>query len=147
MSEIHDALAAMELPPATCAPCPDSPLRFPDGAHYRDRDPQHRGTRLPARRCSRPAARLDVPVHRVSQGSGVFMLTDAELDDMAAWPREARVEVSLFARPNAGWDASATARARRPADAGRAPRAARTQVVQRPRGHRAAPPTTASAAC
>jgi hypothetical protein len=39
------------------------------------------------------------------------MLTDAELDDMATVAREARVEVSLFARPNAGWDASATAAA------------------------------------
>ncbi len=55
--------------------------------------------------------RLGVPVHRVSQGSGVFMLTDAELDDMAAMARAAKVEVSLFARPNAGWDASATSRA------------------------------------
>ncbi|MDX6378419.1 MAG: hypothetical protein QOE98_2722, partial [Gaiellaceae bacterium] len=53
----------------------------------------------------------DVLVHRVSQGSGVFMLTDAELDVMASVARAARVEVSLFARPNAGWDASAAAAA------------------------------------
>jgi Peptidase family U32 len=46
-------------------------------------------------------------VHRVSQGSGVFMLTDAELDEVVATAAGANVEVSLFARPNAGWDASA----------------------------------------
>ena len=56
------------------------------------------------------ADRLDVLVHRVSQGSGVFLQTDEELDEMARLAAEARVEVSLFARPNAGWDASAMAR-------------------------------------
>ena len=49
-------------------------------------------------------------VHRASQGSGVFMLTDAELAEMAAMARAATVEISLFARPNAAWDTSAMAR-------------------------------------
>jgi hypothetical protein len=57
------------------------------------------------------AAHLDVMVHRVSQGSGVFMLTDDELDETARLAAVARVEVSLFARPNAAWDTSAAARA------------------------------------
>jgi hypothetical protein len=57
------------------------------------------------------AQRLDVRVHRISQGSGVFMLTDAELDEMAALGADAPVEVSLFARPNAGWDTSAASKA------------------------------------
>ena len=49
-------------------------------------------------------------VHRVSQGSGVFLHTDDELADMAATAAGARVEVSLFTRPNAAWGTSATAR-------------------------------------
>jgi hypothetical protein len=57
------------------------------------------------------AERLDVRIHRISQGSGVFMLTDAELDEMARRAAAATVEVSLFARPNAAWDTSAQARA------------------------------------
>ena len=52
-----------------------------------------------------------VPVVRVSQGSGVFMHTDEELDEMARLGATVGVEVSLFARPNAGWDTSAMARA------------------------------------
>jgi hypothetical protein len=56
------------------------------------------------------AERLDVPVTRISQGSGVLMQTDLELDEMARLARAAGIEVSLFARPNAGWDASAMAR-------------------------------------
>ena len=57
------------------------------------------------------AERLEVRVHRVSQGSGVFLHTDAELDEMAGTAAAARVEISLFARPNAGWGVSAMARA------------------------------------
>ena len=55
--------------------------------------------------------RLTVRVHRVSQGSGVFMLTDSELDEMADLGRAAGIEISLFARPNAGWATSAMAKA------------------------------------
>jgi hypothetical protein len=54
--------------------------------------------------------RLDVRVHRVSQGSGVFLHTDTELDEMARLGARAPVEVSLFTRPNAGWGVSAMAR-------------------------------------
>ena len=52
------------------------------------------------------AERLDVTIHRISQGSGVFLLTDAELDEMAGSQPGPAVEVSLFARPNAAWDTS-----------------------------------------
>jgi hypothetical protein len=38
------------------------------------------------------------------------MQTDAELDEMAKRAAGGRLEVSLFARPNAGWDSSAMAR-------------------------------------
>jgi len=40
----------------------------------------------------------------------VFLQTDEELDSMARMAADARVEVSLFARPNAAWDTSAMAR-------------------------------------
>src|SRR5207253_4520148 len=50
-------------------------------------------------------------VHRVSQGSGVFLHTDAELDELARTAASARVEMSLFTRPNAAWGTSASARA------------------------------------
>jgi hypothetical protein len=57
------------------------------------------------------ASRRDVPVHRVSQGSGAFLLTDDELDEMARMAAGAGVEVSLFAQPTAVWQPSAAARA------------------------------------
>lgn len=88
---------------------PESTKRFPDSARYRIEIPSTEGPDgLQA--VLDEARRLDVRVHRVSQGSGVYMLTDAELDEMAQIGAGARVEVSLFARPTAAWGVSAMAR-------------------------------------
>src|SRR5262245_14952707 len=103
-------LASLGLPERDAGEPPSSPDRFPDGAHYRIEIPSTEGPRA-LEAVLEEADRLSVPVVRVSQGSGVLMLTDPELDDMARLGARAGVEVSLFARPNAGWDASAMARA------------------------------------
>jgi hypothetical protein len=111
-------LESIGLPPGDLSELPTSSKRFPDGAQYRVEIPSTEGPRcLDA--VLEEAERLGVPVHRVSQGSGVFLLADEELDEMVTIAHAARCEVSLFARPGAGWDASATARA--PAGAVAAP--------------------------
>jgi hypothetical protein len=107
---IRDALEHVGLPPGDLHELPTSEKRFPDGAQYRVEIPSTEGPRC-LEAVLEEAARLDVAVHRISQGSGVFMLTDAELDEMVAAAAAAKVEISLFARPNAGWDTSATSRA------------------------------------
>lgn len=99
----------MGLPPGDLGELPDSSVRFPDGAQYRVEIPSTEGPRC-LEAVLEEANRLGVTVHRVSQGSGVFLLTDAELDEMAQMAAAARVEVSLFARPSAGWGVSAMAR-------------------------------------
>ena len=103
-------LESIGLPGGDLNELPTSAKRFPDGAQYRVEIPSTEGPRC-LEAVLEEARRLDVPVHRVSQGSGVFLLTDEELDEMVGTAHSARCEVSLFARPNAGWDASATARA------------------------------------
>jgi hypothetical protein len=108
----------MGLPAGDLHSLPDSRGRFPDGAQYRIEIPSTEGPRC-LEAMLEEADRLGVQVHRVSQGSGVFLLTDGELDEMARLGAAASVEVSLFARPNAGWDTSATSRA--PAGGGVAP--------------------------
>ena len=110
MDAIRSFLAELGLPRGDLNELPDSPKRFPDGAQYRVEIPSTEGPRC-FEAVLAEAERLDVRVHRVSQGSGVFMQTDAELDELARQGAEARVEVSLFARPNAAWGLSATARA------------------------------------
>jgi hypothetical protein len=104
-----DFLASIGLSPGDPAPPPDSTVRFPDGAAFRIEIPSTEGPRC-FEAVLEEAARLDVPVRRVSQGSGALMLTDAELDEMAAIGADAGVEVSLFAQPVAAWTPSAAAR-------------------------------------
>jgi hypothetical protein len=103
-------LASIGLPDHDLSELPDSTKRFPDGAQYRIEIPSTEGPRA-FEAVLDEAERRAVPVVRVSQGSGVFMQTDEELDEMARLGATAGVEVSLFARPNAGWDTSAMARA------------------------------------
>ena len=111
MTDTRAFLAARGLPPGDLRDLPDSAKRFPDGAHYRVEIPSTEGPRC-LEAVLEEAERLDVLVHRVSQGSGAFLLTDAELDEYARMAAAARVEVSMFAQPFAAWTVSATARAR-----------------------------------
>ncbi len=50
------------------------------------------------------AAARKVAIHRVSQGSGIMLQTDAEIRDMLALGREHKIEVCLFVGPRANWD-------------------------------------------
>ena len=110
MTPTRDFLRSIGLPGGDLNELPDSQKRFPDGAQYRIEIPSTEGPRcLDA--VLEEADRLGVRVHRISQGSGVFLHTDAELDEIARTAAAARVEVSLFTRPNAAWGTSASARA------------------------------------
>jgi hypothetical protein len=104
---VRDALAQMGLPRGDLHELPDSTKRFPDGAQYRVEIPSTEGPRC-LEAVLEEAERRGVRVHRISQGTGVFLLTDDELDELAQLGASAPVEVSLFARPNAGWDTSAS---------------------------------------
>ena len=92
MSQTRDFLRSIGLPPGDLNDLPDSEKRFPDGAQYRVEIPSTEGPRC-LEAVLEEANRLEVRVHRVSQGSGVFLQTDAELDEMAATAAAARVEV------------------------------------------------------
>jgi hypothetical protein len=81
-----------------------SDQRFADGLRYRIEIPSVEGPRVFAA-VLEEAERRSVPVRRVSQGSGVMMLTDDELRETATLGAEAGVEVSLFLGPRGAWDA------------------------------------------
>ena len=128
MGETRAFLASIGLPPGDLLELPDSQLRFPDGAQYRIEIPSVEGPAC-LEAVLEESRRLDVAVHRVSQGSGVFLQTDDELDSMARMAADACLEISLFARPNAAWDTSAMARS--PAGGALAPASrGQEQVVQ-----------------
>lgn len=85
---------------------PTSPRRFPDGGEWRLEIPSVEGPRALAE-VLEAAASWDVPVHRVSQGSGVGMLTDTEITEMVQVTAAAGIELCLFVRPGANWDIGA----------------------------------------
>jgi Peptidase family U32 len=105
---LADAVSGLGLPGGDLQDLPDSALRFPDGAQYRFEIPSTEGPACLEAVLAASRA-LGVPVHRVSQGSGLLMHTRAELLEMGEMARENGSEVSLFARPSAGWDTGAMA--------------------------------------
>jgi hypothetical protein len=82
---------------------PSSDARFADGLRYRFEIPSCEGPRV-FEAVLDEARERGVPVRRVSQGSGVMLLDDAELDEMARLGHAEGVEVSLFIGPRAAWE-------------------------------------------
>lgn len=98
-------LAAVGLYP-TPTPPTTSPLRFPDGGAWRLEIPSVEGPAA-LEAVVETARALEVPVHRVSQGSGIMMLTDTEIGDMVSQADENQIELCLFTGPRASWDIGA----------------------------------------
>jgi hypothetical protein len=102
----HELLAGLGLPETDLYGLPESEKRFPDGARYRVEIPSVEGPRV-LEAVLDEAERREVQLHRVSQGSGVMLLTDAEILEMCAMAREAGLELSLFVGPRASWETGA----------------------------------------
>jgi hypothetical protein len=99
-------LQSLGLPAGDLNDLPSSSKRFLDGAQYRVEIPSVEGPRAMQAVLEEAEAR-QVRVHRVSQGSGVMLLTDGEIREMAGLGAEGRVEVSLFVGPRAAWETGA----------------------------------------
>jgi hypothetical protein len=104
----HDLLSGLGLPARDLSELPDSEKRFPDGAQYRVEIPSVEGPRVLEAVIEESRGR-GVLLHRVSQGSGIMLLADAEISEMCAMAREAGLELSLFVGPRASWETGATA--------------------------------------
>ncbi|MBA0052558.1 hypothetical protein E0L36_17200 [Streptomyces sp. AJS327] len=95
------------------APPPDpgdaSPHTFPDGGRWRTEVPSVEGPEALTAVLDE-AVELDVPIHRISQGSGVWMLTDAEIGEMVARCAAHGSELCLFTGPRGTWDIGAGTR-------------------------------------
>ncbi len=102
----HELLSSLGLPARDLRDLPDSEKRFSDGAQYRVEIPSVEGPRV-LEAVLDEAQQRGVQLHRVSQGSGVMLLTDAEILEMCAMAREAGLELSLFVGPRAAWETGA----------------------------------------
>jgi len=96
-------LRGMGLPDRDPGELPASTKRFPDGAAHHLEIPSVEGPE-PFRAVMAAADEHGIRVHRISQGSGMMLLTDAEIGQMVALGRERGVEVCLFVGPRGGWD-------------------------------------------
>ena len=110
MKKVRGFLTKNGLPPGELFDLPTSKKRFPDGAQYRIEIPSTEGPRALAA-VLEAAEEYGLTIHRVSQGSGIWMLTDEEIREMCCLGAAAGIEVSLFVGPRAAWGTSAQVRA------------------------------------
>ena len=106
MQGTRDFLNNRGLPDGDPGELPESAKRFPDGAQWRIEIPSCEGPEV-LRAVLTEAEAQRVLLHRISQGSGIMLQTDAEIREMAQLGREAGIEVSLFVGPRAAWDTGA----------------------------------------
>jgi hypothetical protein len=97
------ALGRLGLPESDLGALASSTRRFDDGGLWRVEIPSVEGPRAFAAVIDEARARR-VPLHRISQGSGIMMQTPAELEEMARLGRDHHVEVALFVGPRAAFD-------------------------------------------
>ena len=110
MNKVRDFLQRNGYPRGDLYDLPSTAKRFPDGAQYRIEIPSTEGPKALAA-VLEAADEYGVTIHRVSQGSGIWMLRDDEIREMCRLGAEAGIEVSLFVGPRAAWGTSAQVRA------------------------------------
>jgi len=108
MKKTQQFLSKLKLPGEDNHALEPSKKRFPDGGHYRIEIPSVEGPRV-FREVLDTAQAYKVPIHRVSQGSGVMLLTDDEIREMAKLGAERSIEVCLFVGPRASFETGAQA--------------------------------------
>jgi hypothetical protein len=106
MKKTQQFLAKLKLPGQDNHALEPSRKRFPDGGEYRIEIPSVEGPRV-FREVLATAKSLKVPVHRVSQGSGVMLLLKDEIREMVRIGHDQRIEVCLFIGPRATFETGA----------------------------------------
>jgi len=106
MIEAKKIIAMQGLPDGDPAVAPTSMKRFADGKAWKIEIPSTEGPRALAAVIEEAAARR-VPVARISQGSGIMLLTDGEILEMVRLGAENHIEVNLFVGPRATFDVGA----------------------------------------
>jgi hypothetical protein len=106
MIEAKKIIAMQGLPDGDPAVAPTSMKRFADGKAWKIEIPSTEGPKALAV-VIEEAARRRVPVDRISQGSGIMLLTDDEILEMVRLGAENNIEVNLFVGPRATFDVGA----------------------------------------
>jgi hypothetical protein len=104
--KIQKFLSKLKLPATDNHALKPSTRRFRDGGQYRIEIPSVEGPRV-FREVLAAAKEQKVPIHRVSQGSGIMLLTNGEISEMAKIGRDHQIEVCLFVGPRAPFETGA----------------------------------------
>lgn len=110
MLDSRAILRKQSLPEADLGELPTSAKRFADGSAWKVEIPSVEGPEA-FREVLAAAAEMSVPVHRISQGSGIMMQTDDEIREMVTLGVANDIEVCLFTGPRASWDTGVQASA------------------------------------
>ncbi|MCZ6904115.1 MAG: U32 family peptidase [Acidobacteria bacterium] len=103
MRKTRASIERLNLPSRDNHKLKPSPLRFRDGGQWRIEIPSCEGPRV-FREVIDAAEDWGVPVHRISQGSGIMLLPDKEIREMVNIGAEQRIEVCLFVGPRATFE-------------------------------------------
>lgn len=106
MQSAHTFLQELGLPIGDRHDHPSSTQTFPDGAQYRVEIPSVEGPTA-FRAVLEMTQTLGISIQRVSQGSGIMLLSDTEISEMVHLGHEHGIEVCLFVGPRAPWEGSA----------------------------------------
>lgn len=103
MDETRKIIEKLGFPGRDPNELPTSTKTFSDGTQYRIEIPSVEGVRS-LEAVLESANRYDVPIHRVSQGSGIMLLTDNDLSEVVDIANRENLELSLFVGPRGNWD-------------------------------------------
>jgi len=106
MNATRDFLKELDFPSQDLHELSSTDKRFPDGAQYRFEIPSVEGPRC-LKTVIDEASKYQLTIHRVSQGSGIMLMTDDEIREMLKMARDQQMEVSLFVGPRASYDIGA----------------------------------------
>ncbi len=107
MQRAEKLLEKFNLPTRDLRELPTSQQTFDDGGHYRVEIPSVEGPAT-MEAVIKEAKELNVTVNRVSQGSGIMLLSDAEITSMVEMGRKENIEVCLFIGPRMNFDIGAS---------------------------------------
>jgi hypothetical protein len=100
---VNNVLSALKLPTQDNHQLEPTSRRFADGGQYRFEIPSCEGAKVFCEVLAL-ARELNGPIHRVSQGSGILLLSDKDIKDMARIGRDNQIEVCLFVGPRATFE-------------------------------------------
>lgn len=106
MKESRELLERLGYPGGDLYSLPTSTKRFPDGAQYRIELPSVEGPAA-LEATLEEADKKGLLLHRISQGSGIMLLSDDEIRSMCSMCAGRGLELSLFVGPRGTWDISA----------------------------------------